>query len=169
MFRKRKDALLSSVGLDPATLAYRQRVQRIMTYGNEMPATLRSFELGEVQPQMGGRMVRLDLTIEPSGAARYDTSFDQPLPETIWPTLAAGQRLTVKVAPDDPQQAMLWNTPHAAGGADPETGQPLNTAPTLPGTQESRIERLAKLQELRTSGVLTEDEFQAQKAKVLGS
>ena len=169
MFRKRKEAFLSSVGLDPATLAYRQRVQRIMTNGNEMPATLRSFELGEVPPQMGGRMVRLDLTIEPSGASRYDASFDQALPETIWPTLAAGQRLTVKVASDDPQCAMLWNTPYAAGGADPETGRALDTEAAAPATEDSRIERLTKLQELRSSGVLTEEEFQAQKAKVLGS
>jgi len=107
--------------------------------------------------------------IEPSGASRYDASFDQLLPEAIWPTLAAGQRLTVKVASDDPQSAMLWNTPHAAGGADPESGRPLDTAPAAPATEDGRIERLTKLQELRSSGVLTEEEFQAQKAKVLGS
>jgi hypothetical protein len=166
MFRKRKEAFLASVGLDPAILAYRQRLQRIMASGNEMPATLRSFELGEAQPQMGGRMVRLDLAIEPSGASRYDASVDQLLPEAIWPTLATGQRLTVKVASDDPQCVMLWNTPNAAGGADPETGQSVGAAPA---PQDARTERLTKLEELRSSGVLTEEEFQAQRSKILGS
>jgi hypothetical protein len=111
---------------DPATLDYTQRLQRIMANGNEMPATLRSCELGEAEPQMRARKVRLDLTIEPSGAAPYDAGFDQVLPDAIWSTLAAGQRVTVKVAADDPRCAMLWNTPHAAGGADPETGRPLS-------------------------------------------
>jgi Short C-terminal domain len=169
MFGKRKQAFLSSIGLDPALLAYQQRMQQIMSSGSEMPATLRSFELGEVQPQIGGRMVRLELTIEPSTASHYDASFDQVLPETVWPTLAAGQRLTVKVSSEDPQCAMLWNTPHAAGGADPETGRPLEAAPAAQAAEESRIERLTKLQELRSSGVLTEQEFQAQKAKLLDS
>jgi hypothetical protein len=62
---------------------------------------------------------------------------------------------------------MLWNTPHAAGGADPDTGQPLEaTAPAAP-TGEDRIARLEKLGELRDAGLLTEAEFEAQKAKIL--
>ncbi len=44
------------------------------------------------------------------------------MPQTIVSTLASGQRVTAKVAADDPQTVMLWNTPHAAGGADPDTG-----------------------------------------------
>jgi hypothetical protein len=39
----------------------------------------------------------------------------------------------------------------------------------LAAPQDNRIERLTKLQELRSSGVLTEAEFQAQKAKLLNS
>ena len=35
--------------------------------------------------------------------------------------------------------------------------------------RDDRIARLERLQQLRTSGVLTEEEFQAQKAKLLAS
>jgi hypothetical protein len=184
MFGKRKQELLARMGLDRATLqqaagkiqtvttavgpaqtAYRALVQRVAT-GAEMPATLRSFVVGEAQPQMGGVSVSLELMVEPPGAATYAATADQVLPDAIIQTLAEGQRLTVKVANDDPQCLMLWNTPHAAGGADPETGRTLETAgPGAPA--EDRITRLEKLGELRDAGVLTEDEFQAQKAKIL--
>jgi hypothetical protein len=60
---------------------------------------------------------------------------------------------------------MLWNTPHAAGGADPETGRPL--ASTGASAADARIARLEKLQDMRNSGELSESEFQALKAKVL--
>jgi hypothetical protein len=184
MFRKRKQELLAKMGLDPATLqqaagkiqgvttaqgrtrvAYRLLVQRVAA-GAEMPATLRSFAIGEPQPQMGGVSVSLAFAVEPPGGATYVATADQVLPEAIAQTLAVAQRVTVKVAPDDPQCVMLWNTPHADGGADPDTGQPLHA--TGPGTStDDRITRLEKLQALRDSGVLTEDEFQAQKAKIL--
>jgi hypothetical protein len=184
MFRKRKQEMLAKMGLDPATLqqaagriqavttsqgraqvAYRLLVQRVAA-GAEMPATLRSIAIGEAQPQMGGVSVSLELMVEPPGSTTYAATADQVLPEAITQTLAEGQRLTVKVAPDDPQCVMVWNTPHAAGGADPDTGRPLDA--TGPGAStDDRIARLEKLGELRDAGVITEDEFQAQKAKIL--
>jgi hypothetical protein len=184
MFDKRKQQMLAKLGLDRATLeqaagriqaaatalsptqtAYRALVQRVAT-GAEMPATVRSFVVGEAQSQMRGVSVSLELAVEPPGGATYAATADQVLPDAIIQTLAAGQRVTVKVASDDPQCLMLWNTPHAAGGADPDTGRALE--PTGPGAStEDRIARLEKLGELRDAGVLTEDEFQAQKAKIL--
>jgi hypothetical protein len=184
MFAKRKQELLARMGLDPATLqqaagklqavtttqgraqvAYRLLVQRVAA-GPELPATLQSFAIGEAQPQMGGVSVSLELVVEPEDGATYAATADQVLPEAIVQTLAEGQRVTVKVAPDDPKCLMLWNTPHAAGGADPDTGRALDvTGPEVP--TEDRIARLEKLGELRDAGVLTEDEFQAQKAKIL--
>jgi Short C-terminal domain len=184
MFGKRKQELLARMGLDPRTLqqaagkiqavttalsptqvAYRMLVQRVAT-GAEMPATLRSFIVGEAQPQMRGVSVSLELVVEPPGGATYAATADQVLPDAIIQTLAEGQRVTVKVAKDDPQCLMLWNTPHAAGGANPDTGRALDT--TSPGgSTDDRIARLEKLGELRDAGVLTEDEFHAQKAKIL--
>lgn len=187
MFRKRREELLAKMGLDQATLrmaagkmqaaktmmgpewaAYQQRLQQVTATGVEMPATLRSFEMGQAHPQIGADSVRLELTVEPPHDAPYDASIDQLLPAAISQTLAAGQRLTVKVARDDPQSVMLWNTPHAAGGADPDTGRAVD-APAPAASTADRIVRLEKLQELRDSNVLTEDEFLAQKAKILGS
>jgi putative oligomerization/nucleic acid binding protein len=187
MFRKRRDELLARMGLDQATLrqaadriqvartmqepaavAYQQRLQRVAGAGVEMPATLRSFAIGQAQPQIGAASVQLELTVEPPGDTPYEVSIDQLLPAAISQTLAAGQRLTVKVAPDDPQCVMLWNTPNAAGGADPDTGRPLDT-PAPAASTADRIARLEKLQGLRNSGVLSEDEFLAQKAKILAS
>jgi hypothetical protein len=184
MFGKRKQELLAKMGLDPAMLqqavgkvqavtaavspaqmAYRQLVQRVAA-GAEMPATLQSFSIGEAQPQMGGVSVSLEFMVEPPDGVGYAATADQVLPEAITRTLAVGQRLTVKVAPDDPLCLMLWNTPHAGGGADPDTGRPL--AATAPGVSaDDPIAQLEKLGELRDAGVLTEDEFQAQKAKIL--
>jgi hypothetical protein len=184
VFGKRKQELLARMGLDPATLqqaagkiqavttalsptqtAYRALVQRVAT-GAEMPATLRSFIVGEAQPQMHGVRVSLELVVEPPRGAAYAATADQVLPDAIIQTLAEGQRLTVKVAADDPQCLMLWNTPHAAGGADPDTGQPLDASGAAASTGD-RIARLEKLGELRDAGVITEDEFQVQKAKIL--
>jgi putative oligomerization/nucleic acid binding protein len=42
-------------------------------------------------------------------------------------------------------------------------------APPAPAAEPDPIERLKELGELRDKGVLTEDEFAAQKAKLLGS
>jgi hypothetical protein len=182
MFRARKEKAMAKLGLDPATLrqakervqavttpqgqeamAYRARVNRIMATGIEMPATLRSFSIGEEQPLIGGTSVRLELTVEPPDGAPYDVGIDQVLPPAITQTLAAGQRLTVKTAADDPQCVMLWNTPHAAGGADPDTGRPMQG----PAPAADRIARLEQLQTLRAAGALTDEEFEAQKARIL--
>jgi hypothetical protein len=131
--------------------------------GVEMPATLRSFAIGAAEPPGNGTRVHLDLTVQPPGGAAYDVGIEQVLPPTITPTLAAGQRLTVKVAAGDPQAVMLWNTPHAAGGADPDTGRPLDDPPPAPDPAE----RLEKLAALHASGALTDDEFDQQKARIL--
>jgi Short C-terminal domain len=162
MFRKRTEKLLSGMGIDPTLLGYQATLQRVMANGVEMPATIRSFTPGAPSPGVG-QSVHLEMEIEPPDGAPYPASFAQPLPPAIVSTLAPGQRVTVKVVKDDPQAVMLWNTPHAAGGADPDTGRPL--APS----GGDRIARLEKLQQLRTSGVLSDEEFQAQKATILGS
>jgi hypothetical protein len=44
--------------------------------------------------------------------------------------------------------------------------EPMQAAPAAP-PQEDKLEQLQKLGELKTSGVLTEAEFEAQKAKIL--
>jgi hypothetical protein len=49
-----------------------------------------------------------------------------------------------------------------------EPAEPVEPAPAAGGGMESVLEQLKQLGELRDAGVLTEAEFEAQKAKLLG-
>jgi hypothetical protein len=98
------------------------RAANAIATGIQMPATIRSFSVRA--PMANGRTVHLELDVHPADGESYAASIDQALPEAVVGTLAAGQRVTVKVAGD---AVMLWNTPHAARGADPDTGRPLPT------------------------------------------
>jgi hypothetical protein len=69
-------------------------------------------------------------------------------------TLAVGQRVTVRVDPEDPHSVLVWSTSPAAPASGGAAGED---------------ERLAKLERLIASGVLTDAEFEAQKAKLLGT
>ncbi len=50
----------------------------------------------------------------------------------------------------------------------PQYAEPVEPAPAAGGGMESVLEQLKQLGELRDAGVLTEAEFEAQKAKLLG-
>jgi anti-sigma factor ChrR (cupin superfamily) len=130
------------------------RANRLCQVGVEMPAVLRSFELGQPSPLQGGVPARVELTVEPPGGVPYEVGSDQVMHASMADTLAAGQRVTVKVDPDDPQSVLVWATVPAAAAAAHAAGP---------------AERIAKLEGLRASGVLTDEEFEAQKAKLLGT
>ena len=53
--------------------------------------------------------------------------------------------------------------------SDQQQGYPPPPQQAAASSQEDTISQLQKLGELKTAGVLTEEEFAAQKAKVLGS
>jgi Short C-terminal domain len=132
-------------------MAQASRANRLFQVGVEMPAVLRSFELGQPSPLQGGVPARVELTVEPPSGAPYEVGSDQVMHASMADTLTAGQRVTVRVDPDDPRSVLVWATaPAAAGAAGP-------------------AERITKLEGLRASGVLTEAEFEAQKAKLLGT
>ena len=59
------------------------------------------------------------------------------------------------------RQANKWAEQDAA-----QYQEPVQAAPAAPA-QDDKLEQLQKLGELKTSGVLTEAEFEAQKAKIL--
>jgi hypothetical protein len=128
--------------------AYSARVARVAQAGVEMPAVIQAVELGAPSPLQGGIPAQLHLTVEPHGGAPYDVTTDQVMHESMASALAPGQRVTVKVDPSDPQALIVWSTEAApVAGVD---------------------ERLAKLEELRDAGVLTDAEFEAQKDKPQG-
>ena len=53
--------------------------------------------------------------------------------------------------------------------AQPQYAQPAAAPPVAPSDPDDMIDRLQKLGELRDSGVLTEAEFAAQKARILAA
>ena len=53
--------------------------------------------------------------------------------------------------------------------AEAEQAAPQGGARAEPGAEKDTLEQLKKLGELRDSGVLTEEEFEAQKKQLLGS
>ena len=59
------------------------------------------------------------------------------------------------------RQAERWNQEEAAQAPPPEQAPP-------PAAAESTIDQLKELGELKNQGILTEEEFAAQKAKLLG-
>jgi hypothetical protein len=131
-------------------MAYSARMARLTQAGVETAATVRAVALGESAPFQGGRQARLDLTVEPPGGTRYDATTEHVFPEGVASGLAEGQRITVKVDPNDPQSLMVWSTAQAPAAAD-----------------DART-RLAKLEALHERGVLTDEEFEAQRAKLEG-
>jgi hypothetical protein len=132
-------------GAADGLLAQRDRAQKLFKAGVEMPATLRGIALGESSPLIGGVPAQLELTVEPPGGAPYDVSTDQVLHEAMAKELVAGQRVTVRVDPDDPSSVICWGTTAPATGPD---------------------DRLAKLERLHAMGALTDDELAAEKAKI---
>ena len=62
------------------------------------------------------------------------------------------------------RQAERWNQQEAAQAPPPEQAPPPAAAPA----GESTIDQLRELGELKSQGILTEEEFAAQKAKLLG-
>lgn len=130
------------------------RMARLHAAGVETPAVILAIRMSQNALAPGSVWATLELRVQQVGGAPYEVSTQQALVPSVAQGLAAGQRVTVKVDPDDRQSVMLW-------GSGP-------VVPAAPA-KDDRSVRMAKLESLRTSGVLTEDEFRAQKAKLEGA
>jgi hypothetical protein len=150
----REGARATADGGQQQMLAYATLMARLSQSGVETPARVRSVELAEPSPMQGGLPAQLRLTVEPPAASPYDVTIDQVLHESVAAGLAVDRQVTVKVDPDDPTCAILWGT-EPAPSAEPAAEDSEPSA------------RLAKLEQLRTSGVLSDEEFETQKAKLL--
>ncbi len=66
------------------------------------------------------------------------------------------------------RQANKWNQQEAAQAPPEAAPAPAAEAPAAaPASSSSMLDQLKQLGELKTQGILTEDEFNAQKAKLL--
>jgi hypothetical protein len=133
--------------------AYAARSARLYQAGVEMPAMLRGVRFGPPNPMMGGIPARVQVTVEPPGAAPYEVDTDQVVSEDLARALVPGTRVTVRVDPADPQSLFVWSTPPAG-------------APVVGSATGTRAEQLAKLGTLLATGVLTHAEYDAQVAKL---
>ena len=65
------------------------------------------------------------------------------------------------------RQANKWSAQDQQQAAQEEQAPPAEPAASAAPTQDDMLSQLQKLGELKASGVLTEEEFAAQKAKIL--
>jgi hypothetical protein len=65
------------------------------------------------------------------------------------------------------RQGSKWSQQEAAQAPPPEAAPAPVAAPAAAPSSASMIDQLKELGELKTQGILTEDEFAAQKAKLL--
>ena len=137
--------------------------------------------VGHGTPARGAQWFNMDIELEVhvSGRQPYRVNNQYMVPNGA--TIGAGVTLPVKVDPNDPAKiAIDWQNaaqapargevrPVGGAGFSPAPAQPAGggaTASAGGGDSVAELERLAKL---RDSGALTDAEFEAQKAKILGS
>jgi hypothetical protein len=147
-------------GAMEAMAAQRDRIMRLTQHGVETPATLRAVQAGAPSAVAYNAELTLDWTVEPPGGAPYEARSIDAVHASVAPALVAGTRCTVRVDPNDPQTVMFWGT------AEPVAPPAAAVAP--PPAGESQVDRLTKLAQLRTDGLITDEEFDARKSEILG-
>lgn len=79
-----------------------------------------------------------------------------------------GGRWAAKDQQAEEQQAQNAQQQQPQYAPPPQYAQPQYAPPPAASSTDDMLAQLQKLGELKTAGVLTEEEFQAQKAKILG-
>ena len=77
----------------------------------------------------------------------------------------AGKKVQQGRTHEEEQDAAISDTQQGSSAAPP----PAPAAPPAEAPQESVVDQLTKLKSLLDANVLTQDEFDAQKSKILGS
>lgn len=126
-------------------------------------------------PARGAQQFNLDLDLEVhvSGRDPYRVANQYIVPASA--PIGQGARLPVKVDPNDPAKVAIDWANVAVGPARGEV-RPAAGAPAAPppepapaGGGDDALDQLERLAKLRDSGVLTDAEFEEQKARILGS
>lgn len=85
-------------------MGQRETAMRINQVGVERPATVRS--ANKVGSAFGGDEYEFELEVEGADGTSYAATVRQAM-HGSW-TVAAGDRITVRVDPDDPQSMLIW-------------------------------------------------------------
>ena len=116
------------------------------------------------------QICEMHLVISAPGVTPVAVEFSGPVKRKVWP--APGAVLPIVVDPDDPASyRILWDqvTPaKEAARAKAESIAALRRDEPVDASADDVISQLERLAALRDSGAITEAEFTAQKAKVLG-
>jgi hypothetical protein len=122
--------------------------------------------------------VKMVFRVEPlDGAAAFDAQKTQTVSRVEIPR--QGDRYPVWYDPEDPTDSWAYATVADENGratmrqlfgeaANTFVGMGAPATPTAPAEQVDSIDQLQKLADLHAQGVLTDEEFAAQKAKLLG-
>jgi hypothetical protein len=133
-------------------MAYRDRATKLMQHGVQATATIKAVREGATSPLTGSE-VDLDVTVKPPSGAPYDATIKQYFPAGAAQKFTVGSEIGVRIDPDDPQSLLVW-------GAAP--------AGAAPSAESTRLQKLEQLGEQRKAGTITEEEFEKQKAAILG-
>jgi hypothetical protein len=145
----------------------------------------RAIAKGFAEPVPGDRFaMHILLTVHPPSGAPYDVDYLFPTTR-MKAAMSVGMELPVKIHPDDPQRiAVQWDAQQgaiaAAGGdmaavmkgLDGAYGNVANDAMKAAqanAAAEDPTARLQKLKQMRDSGLITSEEFEAKKADILGA
>lgn len=124
-------------------------------------------------PARGAQWFNMDIELEVhvSGRQPYRVSNDYLVPASA--SIGAGVTLPIKVDPNDPAKiAIDWERAAQAparGEVRPVAGAGFSPAPAQSAAGGDTVAELERLAKLRDSGALTDAEFEAQKAKILGA
>jgi hypothetical protein len=142
-------------------MAYRDRTTRINANGVEGAATILAVRnLGPGTAGVGTKM-EFDLSVTAGpGSPRNITIKQEMMGDQSAYTPGSG--LTIKINPENPDEALVWGGAPAAGAA---TAAPASAQPASGGDTVAQLEKLGKLHD---SGALTDEEFAQQKARILG-
>jgi len=94
------------VGADAGQMALANRGKRLMDHGVDTPGHIDSMTPTGKTDTPGGAENVIELTIRPTGAGEYQVTTNQ----YIYPSapFSAGEDVTVRVDPEDPNSVMLW-------------------------------------------------------------
>lgn len=94
------------IGASAGQMDLANRAQRLMNEGVDTPAHIDAMVSTGNTDTPGGTEHTITLTVSPAGGAPYVVTTNQ----YIYPSapFAAGEDVTVKVDPADPQVAMIW-------------------------------------------------------------
>jgi len=150
----------------------RSKTEELEEKGRQAPGVVTAVRDTGVTINQNPR-VHVDVRVEPPG--------EEPFPVTHTATISrvslprTGDHVTVIYDPGDHSKAEVRFAPPPPVAPSTPLGMPATWSPgapppraATPGQDPAALEKLQKLGELHASGVLTDAEFAAQKAKLLG-